>query len=609
MKTSNSTKLGLARSRSPPSQRNGEPVSRSGMIKEHLSPTNPKEKPTAKVIKDSNSNVIGVTVQTNNVKDKLSPRITLNNNKAIENITSPGKILQKSASKQDQLDIKFHKRLVSGVPPKSKLFDSNEDAVANGDSLKDKKKKKNSKITPKLTIISVQDGDGTPSSLFKNHPNTQRTPQSNLTKKLKLELPTNTGRLSVNSMPTPLNQKKTARLEEPENLQPIIDLGDIPETKINLESRNGSCSPKIDEQMCNKKKKLSLVIPTVQISDYQTTVKPSVSTTRANFYSVQEPQKDYSPKAKGHTSSRISKNIPNLSIDNKDPDQLNLFPSKNSEFCFQMRYFKPIEESALNHFIQNVNDSKKLRSDLESDSNSTKLSLNERPKKGTPRPRMNSLTPALKASPSLTSLNSVDKLSSEKDTLIRKSNTPSTFKTHSSKQRASETKLKSSGDKDGQIKRNTSPVESKVRMRSPNQKWDQGIPKSPPRTNYKINRGPMHSIDSKDTTNNVRSSFSRLYPNLAEEMESLPVKVNDNRSRSRKKKNGNEEESKFSNLDRLLAQLRSNSKTKISLPETEDSEKGLFNPSVEPGDEIMNVDTSVNRSLARTFMKINPNNP
>jgi len=454
---------------------------------------------------------------------------------------------------------------------------------------------------------------------------TQRLPspqsQSNINRRLRNETPVNTGRQSVQSLATPKN--KTNKNIEDDVLQENLDI--IKEQNKNLESRNGSCSPSpknyVSEKKTGRNKKLNLVIPTVQIStDELTEVKVTrPSTTRAMFYNV-DVSREGSPQPHGNKSARLIKALANASVErledkSKDLDQLSLFPSRNSEFSFPMKYFKPIENSTLDQYIQSVNDSQKLKVDSEAEHNSTKLSHES---KRSPLKTDKSLkelsksrvsTPALLASPSMSSLSTKEK-SVANSTIHTRHLSPQNALRSSPGARVSESKLKAQGIKDERLKRNFSPVvDQKVRMRSPIKKWEQALPKSPPRNQpgSTTNHTQRASIDSKDGLSFIKNSFSRLYPKLAEEMESIPIDML--KTKGNKTTKNNQGDNKFSNLDKLLAQLRNNSKAKIeaSLPETEDSEKGLFDPSIEPEDESMNM--SINRSFARTFIKFSSNNP
>ena len=435
----------------------------------------------------------------------------------------------------------------------------------------------------------------------------------------------------------------------------LSGLNAINEAEGNKDSPNGSCSQerskepeKTSGESPPKYKKLSLVIPTVQINagdlhnEGTKSAKNSVSTVRAMFYNLNHSIIEESPTHTENKSARLfsSTNVeekPNpISTPTPAPaeEKQKMFPSKNSDFNFQMKYFKPIEEAKLEEFIQTVNESKKAAAANDDDSSQNNItaliskSPEKRDKSSLHLPRSNVGTPKMRnSSPSMASL-----LGASRDKSAKR-NPPSSHSRGLSPQplvkapskggRDDPDKLFKTENKKPEINSYPSAFDPKVRLRSPIKKWEQVTPRSPLRSGPSSGAHTLrNSIDAKEQPSSsfVRSSFSRQHQNskLAEEMESIPVVI-DLEGKESKKKGEQQlhiQDDRFSNLDKLLAQLRNNplKQMEFSLADTEDSEKGLFNAggndevNESKNSESKNSESQVNKSFARNLMKFSHHN-
>ena len=435
----------------------------------------------------------------------------------------------------------------------------------------------------------------------------------------------------------------------------LSGLNAINEADGNKDSQNGSCSQersrepeKTSSESPPKYKKLNLVIPTVQINagdlhnEGTKSAKHSVSTMRSMFYNLNHSIIEESPT---HTENKSARLFSSSNVEEKPnpiptptpapaEEKQKMYPSRNSDFNFQMRYFKPIEEAKLEEFIQTVNDSKKMKNEPDSVTADDELSNNnitaliskspeKRDKSSLHLPRSQVGTPKMRnSSPSMASLLGTSREKSTKRNPPANSRglSPQPLVKTPAKNRENPDKLVKANDKKPETNSYPSALDPKVRLRSPIRKWEQVTPRSPLRSGASSGAHTLrNSLDAKEPSSSfVRSSFSRQHQNskLAEEMESLPVVIDLEGKESKKKSEQSHiTDDRFSNLDKLLAQLRNNplKQMEFSLADTEDSEKGLFNAGSDEvneskNSESKNSESQVNKSFARNLMKFSSHN-
>jgi len=661
----NDSRRAITQSRSPPSFKNVDPdASRFNVLKEYLSPTSAKSgtlstfaKKESKIVQKDTSILdasIEQSVKANSRVEKPKVHTALTSRPSTRT-TNPK---SEPATPFDRLT----KRLAIGLSPSTaKLRDSSRDyprasetdrIIKDAPDLVPKNMKpqtpssilrKNSKFgfdsgresssRSKNSIAGQTDQNTARSSKRFASPSASTT---NIHKKTPSDVTneSNTSKPHLSGNASSANIRRSVRISE-EDLG-LSGLNAINEADGNKDSQNGSCSPdeKREESQSAKPKKLSLIIPTVQINagdihDGTKSAKNSVSAMRSMFYNLNHSIIEESPvhneNKSAHLFSSSTTNLEEKAAPGPAPEEKQkMYPSRNSDFNFQMKYFKPIEEAKLEEFIQTINDSKRLKNepdnsnivDEDSSNNTTVVITSKSPEKRDKSslhlPRSQVATPTVRnQSPSMANLLSPSREKSLKRTGIQTphSRNLSPQPLIKAPVKSRETDLFKTNDKKQEKNSYPSQLDPKVRLRSPIKKWEQGMPRSPLRSGTTSTAHTLrNSLDAKEPNSFVRSSFSRQHQNskLAEEMESVPVVIDLESKESKKKaEHGNSAQGgdKFSNLDKLLAQLRNNplKQMEFSLADTEDSEKGLFNP--EANEEAANTESQVNKSFARNLMK------
>lgn len=289
----------------------------------------------------------------------------------------------------------------------------------------------------------------------------------------------------------------------------------------------------------------------------------------------------------------------NKSQQEAEKHEIKIQPSQNSDFSFPIHYFKPIKDSTLDKYIQSINDSHRSKQDLDDDESDTQASQ----RKVVTESNVRSELPMSCVVPSSylninTSLNN----SSQKGKVCQISGFSLT-----PRDRQKGESIKGSQVYD-ERKISNSLTTSALQQRS----------KSPPCYLVPNSAKPYQSKDGEpsifgtpQSQKNLKGSASLLKSfNQSSSSSKLPDKKESIlssfiSSRPERKQSALESDARFSNLDKLLAQLRdeARNKTEDSVENDLSLEKGLFNKSREEGDGSANTEPLANKSFAKNLLK------
>ncbi len=309
----------------------------------------------------------------------------------------------------------------------------------------------------------------------------------------------------------------------------------------------------------------SLTSPTQLKQFIPKTTKPTSS---SSFF-TSKPVKTLQNDSQILTQTTLSEQVLNSQINTK------IQPSKHSDFQFQMTYFKPIEDSKLDKFIKNVNDSQSLKKKPEG---TLSLATQNRP------------------------IN-VEKNSETFSVPLPSSEALESHRIELSTQRSRLTDENIGESIQAYHKKNNSSIKKNplYQAKNPNN--------LALKSSMQDLKGPSQKMRDSRTKVGERASLDQLSQNV-NETESPKMK-NKNEFNSNQKVAEIKARNTFSKLDRLLQEMKENPSQFMNDenidPQDIECEDGLFGQGSKMQNSSSSTNCSLNRSFANTLRKLSTN--